>query len=270
MRRVRATYLLLATLLVAACSAQPAATTSPSPTIAQTPRTPDEPHATPPRPSPTAAQSFTPGTVQYRVVNLRPDETLDIDVQTDGVIQAIPVQAGLAHGEATDYFAPPAGGAVVVRSGPEVVATASTGFGEGDARTLIVYEDGALELWHDPDPASVGTTGNALAPADPSTALLYVVGVALSDADFGLRLAFDGLPGCQPNRTSESILVGGNQIAVFAFAEVAGVQLYDPTDTECAGPPVGGPFPVSGDAGSRTLLVLYGEPTAMEALDLEL
>ena len=34
----------------------------------------------------------------------------------------------------------------------------------------------------------MGTTGNALAPADASAALLFVVGVALQEADFGLRL----------------------------------------------------------------------------------
>jgi len=63
----------------------------------------------------------------------------------------------------------------------------------------------------------VGASGNALAPADPSVALVYVVGVGLHDADFGLLLSFDGEAGCQVNRTAENTLIGGNQVALFAF-----------------------------------------------------
>lgn len=124
------------------------------------------------------------------------------------------------------------------------------------------------ELWHNPDPASVGSTGNALVPADPATGLLLVVGVALKNADFGLRLGYDGVVGCQVNRTSESILVGGNQIAVFAVPQSADVLLYDNRDSECAEEPVGGPFAVGGGPGTRTLLLLYGEPGAMFGIDL--
>jgi hypothetical protein len=84
-----------------------------------------------------------------------------------------------------------------------VLRTSSTNFGDGNERTLIVYDDGTLELWHEPDADSVGQTGNALAPADPSTALLYVVAVGLQDADFGLRLGVAGEEGYQVGRIRE-------------------------------------------------------------------
>lgn len=96
-----------------------------------------------------------------------------------------------------------------------MLRTSSTNFGDGNERTLIVYDDGTLELWHEPDADSVGQIGNALAPADPSTA--YVVAVGLQDADFGLRLGFAGEEGYQVNRTSGNVLVGGSQVVVFSF-----------------------------------------------------
>lgn len=135
------------------------------------------------------------------------------------------------------------------------------GFGEGNERTIIVSADGTTESWHDPNPSSIGTTANALAPAGPSTALVHVVAADLQNADFGLRLGYQGVAGCQVNRTSENILVGGNQVAVFSFeGGSANVMLYDGPDTDCTGEPVGGPFAISGAAGSRTLLILHGEP----------
>lgn len=108
--------------------------------------------------------------------------------------------------------------------------------GNGNERTLIVYDEGTLEPWH----------------------------------DFGLRLGFAGEDGCQGNRTSENVLVVGNQVVVFSFGESTDVLLYDNRDNECTEDPVGGPFEVSGEAGSRTLLVLYGSPGSMEALTLEI
>lgn len=230
------------------------------------------------------AASLPAGAIQFRVVNLRHDATgaaapVDVYVRTQGLVQAAPVQMGLAYGAATDTFAPPDPGTVVVTTAgagdptcvascPHFISESSTNFGEGDARTIILHDDGALELWHNPDPASVGSTGNALVPADPATGLLLVVGVALKNADFGLRLGYDGVVGCQVNRTSESILVGGNQIAVFAVPQSADVLLYDNRDSECAEEPVGGPFAVGGGPGTRTLLLLYGEPGAMFGIDL--
>lgn len=239
-----------------------------------------------PAPTPEPAESLAPGSVSFRVINLYRDDagapaSVDVYMRTQGLVEAAQVRLGLAYGEATDYFNPPDPGTVVVTvagagdptcvvSCSHFINESSTNFGEGDARTIILYGDGALELWHNPEPGSVGTTGNALAPADPSTALVYVVGVALQEADFGLRLGFNGVAGCQVNRTSEGILVGGNQIAVFAFPESAEVLLYDNRDSECAQDPVGGPYSVEGAIGSRTLLVLYGRPSEMEGLVLDL
>jgi hypothetical protein len=273
------TLIAAAALLVAACG-----TTS-------------TPSGTPPSLAPTAstgatasttaepAASLPSGAIKFRVVNLRHDDSgaaapVDVYVRTQGLVQAAPVQMSLAYGAATDSFSPPDPGTVVVTvagagdptcvaSCPHFISESSTNFGEGDARTIILYDDGALELWHNPDAASVGTTGNALVPADPATALLLVVGVALTNADFGLRLGFDGVAGCQVNRTSESILVGGNQVAVFAFdGPSVDASLYDSTDGDCAADPVGGPYGVTGGPGTRTLLLLYGEPGAMDGLVL--
>jgi hypothetical protein len=279
-------------LAVAACGSAPV-TSQPQGTSVATP----QPSALATQPTQTlspstaasqpAAASLTPGGINYRVINLYRDASgapaqVDVYVRTQGLIETAPVEMGVAYGAQTDVFAPPDPGTVVVTTAgagdpdcvatcPHIISTSDTGFGQGNARTMIVTTDGTTEFWHDPDPASVGTTGNALAPADPSTALVHVAAADLKNADFGLRLGFQGVDGCQANRTSESILIGGNQVAVFGFdGGSADVMLYDNRDTECTGDPVGGPFKVSGADGSRTLLVLHGEPSAMEAVTLEI
>lgn len=275
--------LVVGTTVAAACG--PAAGPSAAPTT-----TPSTPEAG--TPAPTTAASPTPdatlpeGEIKFRVVNLYRDDSgtpapVDVYVRTQGWVDAAPVVAALDYGSATDYFRPPDPGTVVVTTAgagdptcvascPHFISESSTSFGEGDARTIILYGDGALELWENPEPASVGVTGNALSPADPSTALVLVVGVALIDADFGLHLGFAGEQGCQVNRVSESIIVGGNQITVYGFDGSADVLLYASDDYDCTGDPVGGPFTVSGDAGTRSLLVLAGAPNDLEALNLEL
>jgi hypothetical protein len=272
------TQLAAAAVLVAACGSSPSSTTPPS----GAPQATASPAATA---TAAPAASLPAGTIQFRVVNLRHDATgaaapVDVYVRTQGLVQAAPVQMNVEYGGATDYFAPPDPGTVVVTTAaagdptcvascPHFISESSTNFGEGDARTIVLYDEGALELWHNPDPASVGTTGNALLPADPQTALLLVVGVALTNADFGLRLGFDGVAGCQVNRTSESILVGGNQVAVFAFEGTSvDALLYANNDYECTGDPAGGPFAVSGAVSTRTLVLLNGEPGAMDAIVL--
>ena len=63
--------------------------------------------------------------------------------------------------------------------------------------------------------------------------------------------------------------IGGNQVAVFTFEQAAEVLLYDTRDPECTGEPVGGPFAVSGATGSRSVLVLYGQPNEMAGLVLD-
>lgn len=272
--------LALAIPLMAACSSSPTASAATA-----TPTT-----GAPTTPAPTAVATPTTtlpeGEIRFRVANLYRDDSgtpapVDVYVRTQGLVQAAPVMAPLAYGSATDYFMPPDPGTVVVTSAgagdptcvsgcTHFVSENSTNFGEGDARTIILYGDGGLELWHNPDPASVGVTGNALPPADPSTALVLVVGVALVDADFGLHLGFAGTAGCQVNRVSESIIVGGNQIAVYGFDSSADVLLYASDDFDCTGDPVGGPFMVTGEPGSRSLLVLSGSPSDMDALNLDL
>lgn len=272
-----------AAVLVAACGSPSPVPTGAPPTAGPT----GAPTATPaaqPTATPEAPASLAPGSVEFRVVNLYRDDSgaeapVDVYARTQGLVQALMLQTALGYGEATDYFAPPDPGTVVVTTAgagdpacvgscPHFIVESSTTFGEGDARTIIVYDAGSLELWHHPEPGSVGSTGNALAPADVSAALLFVVGVALHEADFGLRLGFDGVAGCQVNRTSESILVGGNQIAVFAFPQRSDVLLFDSTDSDCTGEPVGGPFAVIGPIGSRTLMILHGQPGQMDALVL--
>lgn len=269
----------VAAVLVAACGSTPASTT-PAPSAAQPTAT-----ATPTITA-GASASLPAGNIEFRVVNLYLDASdstaaVDVYVRTQGLVRAAPVRLGLPYGEATDYFSPPDPGTVVVTTAgagdptcvsscPHFISENSTNYGEGDARTIILYGDGGLELWHNPDPASVGVTGNALPVADPSTALVLVVGVALVDADFGLHLGFSGTEGCQVNRVSESILVGGNQIAVYGFDGSADVLLYASDDYDCTGDPVGGPFTVSGQPGSRSLLVLSGSPSDMDALNLDL
>ena len=282
---------LLATLalLVLACGGTPPAPTQP-PTARPTEGTSTEgtPTAAPTAAAtatPEPAASYVPGGVLFRVVNLYHDSTgaeapLDVYVRTQGLVQAFAVQAGLAYGAATDYFAPPDPGTVVATTAgatdptcvadcPHIISESSTTFGEGDRRTLVIYGEGTMELWHNPEPSSVGATGNALVPADPSTALLLTVGVALQEADFGLRLGFAGVAGCQLNRAGESVLVGGNQVGVFAFDGPTDVLFYDNRDADCSSDPVGGSFAVDGAAGTRTLVVLHGRPTEMEALVLD-
>lgn len=272
-------------VLVAACGSSPASTT-PAPTLVPPTATATAAATATTTATPTASASLPAGEIRFRVVNLYLDGSdsgaaVDVYVRTQGLVQAAPVRLGLPYGEASDYFSPPDPGTVVVTTAgagdptcvincAHFISESSTSFGEGDTRTIILYGDGGLELWHNPDPASVGVTGNALPPADPSTALVLVVGVALVDADFGLHLGFAGTDGCQVNRVSESIIVGGNQIAVYGFDGSADVLLYASDDYDCTGAPVGGPFTVSGQSGTRSLLVLSGSPSDLDALNLDL
>jgi hypothetical protein len=287
--KVTAAVYVLGVSVLVGCGPSPS--TSGAPTGAHTSTPAGTPAGTSPTPAATVATA-TPGValpegeIKFRVVNLWRDDSgapspVDVYVRTQGLVQAAPVIAPLVYGAATDYFMPPDPGKVVVTTAgagdptcvascPHFISESSTNFGEGDARTVILYGDGALELWENPDPASVGVTGNAVPPADASTALVLVVGVALVDADFGLHLGFAGTEGCQPNRVSESIIVGGNQITVYGFDGSADVLLYAADDYDCTRDPVGGPFTVSGPAGTRSLLVLSGAPGDIEALTLEL
>ncbi|HUE45463.1 MAG TPA: hypothetical protein VMO81_04350, partial [Aestuariivirgaceae bacterium] len=105
-------------------------------TVTQPPVTTPEPDATP-----EPAASLTPGTIQFRVVNLREEGTpVDVYVRTMGLVQAAPVQMGLGYAEVTDYFAPPDPGTVVITTAgagdptcvaecPHIISSSSTNFG---------------------------------------------------------------------------------------------------------------------------------------------
>jgi hypothetical protein len=209
-------------------------------------------------------------------VNLS-EAILDVYVRTQGFVTAFPVAIGVAPGTVTgDFFPPEPGGVVVVRTGDKeptcvvdctFLAESSTGFGEGDQRTIVVREDGATEFWEYPDPTSIGKMANAIAPADPAQASMFVVAQGVAGATFGLLLAYLGVPGCQVNNDAPDILIGGTQVVRFAL-EPAGVEatLHGNNDRDCSGAAVGGPFKVAGVPGSRTFLFLWGGVDAMRGL----
>ena len=247
------------------------ATTVPTATALVTPSQPATPS-----PTPSAAPSLSPGAIRYRVVNLS-EAVVDVHVRTQGIVTAFPVATGVVPGTVTgDFFPPEPGGVVVVRTGdmdPTCVvdctflAESSTGFGDGDQRTIVVREDGATEFWEHPEATSIGKMANAIGPADPARADMFVVAQGVSGADFGLQLAYVGAPGCQVNYDAPDILIGGTQVVRFAL-EPAGVEatLHGNNDRDCSGAAVGGPFRVAGAPGSRTFLFLWGAVDAMKGL----
>lgn len=224
---------------------------------------------------------FTPGDVQYRAVNLL-DEPVDLYVRTQGFVEAFLVQPGLAPGAVSELHAPPvdgtflvveagAGDATCVATCPHFIANLSVFAADGPTHTVVLYgsgdQRGSFDLWE----SAAGGSGNAneMVPADPSTGLVVVTAIALTDADFGLRLGIEGVTGCQLPTNLTNVLVGGNQTPAFAYSgNEASILLYDNQDRECTGAPVGGPFTVAGGAGTRNHLILFGSPGAMEAVIL--
>ena len=93
----------------------------------------------------------------------------------------------------------------------------------------------------------------------------------VSDATFGLRPAWVGEPGCRKDVTAGSFLLGGTVLLTYAM-DPAGVRvtLHDSSDRDCSAAAVGGPFPVQGAVGSRTLLLLWGAKGAMQGLAVPL
>jgi hypothetical protein len=253
----------------------PTATTAPAVTEAAI----TEPPATATPEPTTEAASMAPGSVAYRVANLT-SAAVDVYVRTQGVVHAFPAAGAVAPGSVTDDLLPPEPGEVVVlpsgASGPTdpacvidcaFLAESSTNFGEGDRRLLVVRDDGATEYWEHPDPASVGTTANALPPADPARALLIAEAQGVTDATFGLRVAYAGVPGCQADTTASSFLLGGTVVMTYPMDPAgANVTLHGNNDKDCSAAAVGGPFPVTGAVGSRTLLLLWGTMGAMQGL----
>jgi hypothetical protein len=262
-----------------ACAGSPPAADPTQPGAPVATATQGAPAATTPVDEPTVDPgSFVPGSVRYRVANLT-DEPVDVYVRTQGLVVAFGVQAGLARGEVTEYVAPPDPGALLVTTAgsgaptcvgacPHFIGSWGNTNAHGDQNTIYVYQEGGVELWENPDPADVGSAANALPPGDPAEAWVFAIGRAVSGADFGLRLGFEGVEGCQVDVNETGLLVGGTSVLPFAFDGDTEVLIYPNTDRECAGEPIGGPFAVTGGAGSRHLLLLYGSIDEMDGLVL--
>ncbi len=220
-----------------------------------------------------ASGSFEPGDIAFRSVNLL-DRPVDIYVRTTGLVEAFPVEAGVAPGAVTEYAAPPADGSYVVTEAgagdatcvtecDHFVANVSGAFGEGPTRTVLLYEDpfsgpSAFDLSEEPDSVeSSAAASNLLRPADPTTGLVFPVGIALDEDVFGFRVGFDSVEGCVEAIDQPNILVGGNQTPVYPYpGDSAELQLFEQPDQDCADPVA--TFPVTGGPGTRTLVALQG------------
>jgi hypothetical protein len=144
---------------------------------------------------------FTPGDVEYRVVNLLA-EPVDLYVRTQGLVEAFLMEEGVAPGAVTDFYAPPADGIFLVTEAgagdPECVVSCDHFIAElspfsddGPAHTVVLYDNfgqaASFDLWESPSEASSGNA-NAMAPADAAAGVVVVTAIALTEADFGLRL----------------------------------------------------------------------------------
>ncbi len=258
---------------LAACGG---AATSPIPTAVPAPSRAATAAATATASTPAPAASLAVGSIKYRVVNLT-SSAVDVYVRSQGLMVAAPAAVGVAAGSVSATLAPPEPGTVVVLkaggTNPTCVsacgflAESSTNAGEGTQRTLVVRSDGATEYWEIPKAASVGTVGNALRPADPTRPLLLVIAQAVTDAQFGLQLAYPGTAGCQKNVDASNLLIGGTNVAVFVpKAGGTSVTLHASTDKDCSGTPVGGPYAATVAAGARAYLFLSGSSGSMKGL----
>lgn len=289
---MRRWMVLLAGLALLATACGSGGTPGPTPTPAATPAPSVPPIATPtnaPTTAPTATPApsapgeiggpgdYQPGPVRFRVANVS-TAPVDVYVRTQGLVRAYLITPGLAPGTATDYVAPPDPGTLVVtRAGagdptcvascPHIVGTWATTAGTSDQYTVIISDAGGTDLWENPRPADIGRFANALPGGDPATATFFVAAGAVAGAEFGLRLAFAGQPGCQADRGASGLLIGGTSILAFAHSSPVDVTLHANTDRECT-EPVGGPFAMTGLAGSRSLLVLWGAAGSLQALVL--
>lgn len=262
-------------------------TTSPE---ANTPDVSDTPSAEPepepelePEPAEEEAATYEPGPLRFRVVNLL-DEPADVYVRTDGLVRAYPVALGVEPGATTDFYNPPESGRFVVTTAGAGDATCVAGCthfitdntlyaDDGDTFTVVLYDDfgtsRGMLLWETPPEDRVGTAANAMHLPEVDTGIAIVTAVAVTDATFGMRIAIDGIAGCQEPLGGSNILVGGNQTPAYAFeGDSADFVLYGNQDQECSGEPIGGPFTVAGGPGTRTHLILSGSPGALEAVVL--
>ena len=252
----RRVWILGLTFALAACGGSggtgaptPPATTAPAVTEAPASTSPAVTEAPAVTPAPTEeTASMTPGSTAYRVANLT-GAPVDVYVRTQGAVHAFPAASAVAPGSVTEDLFPPEPGSVVVlpsgASGPTdpacvvdctFLGESSTNFGEGDRRLLVVRDDGATEYWEHPDAASVGTTANALTPADPAKALLIAEAQGVTDGSFGMRVAYAGAPGCQGDTTASSILLGGTVVMTYPWTRPAWTSRCTATMTRTAPP----------------------------------
>ncbi|MEM7092067.1 MAG: hypothetical protein AAF567_03620 [Actinomycetota bacterium] len=224
--------------------------------------------------------SFEPGPIEYRAVNLL-DRPVDIYVRTTGLVEAMFVMA-LASGAVSDFVAPPDRGVFLVTeadagdptcvSGCDHFVTSLSAFPEeGPYRTVVLYEDDfsgttGFELWEQPT-ADRQANSNSMTPAQAGRKLITVTAVAVTDADFGLRISTDLSGGCLEPVNLENILIGGNQTPAFSMGEASSFSIHANDDRECAAP-VDGPFPFSADADSRTHVILSGSPGSLQVIQL--
>lgn len=206
---------------------------------------------------------------------------VDVYLRSQGLVQASRAVADLQPGAATEQLFPPDPGEVVVLpagsgdatcvSDCSFVAQSSTNFGEGDFRILLV-RDASTELWANPSASSVGKTANALPPATPDRPLLIADAGGVSDAQFGLSLAWGGGKGCATPLNARGLLLGGTNILSYDMARTGGrVTVFLGSDSSCIAQAQGGPFRIPATAkGNRVLLLLHGKMGAMSATTLDL
>ena len=230
--------------------------------------------------------TFEPGPIAFRSINLL-DQPVDLYVRTTGLLEGFDVETGVAPGAITGYAAPPEGGSyiVTVAGGGDptcvidcdhFIAELSGAFGEGAERTVILYDDPfdgprAFELSNTADSVeSAASSSNLLRPADPTTGIVFPVGIALDEDVFGFKVGFTSVEGCVDAPDNPSILVGGNQTPWYPYpGDAAELLFFDISDQECTDP-VSAPIPISGGPGTRTLVVLSGAPPALDSVVLPL
>lgn len=237
----------------------------------------DEPLAE--EPAAEGSGTFEPGPISFRTVNLS-SAAVDIYAVTNGIREAYPLASGVAPGDITDFTQPPTEGRYLIM---EAGATDPTcvidcvghiaelfSFEEdGPTRTVLVYDDedrgqSTFEIWEEPASQSL-TSSNAMPPADAGTTLVSVTSIAVTDPPFGMRLALEGTPGCAPNLTGDSRLIGGNQVLTFDVGIPAAFTLHDFDDKECA-TPLAGPVTVDAAPGARIHALLNGEGTDIDVI----
>lgn len=221
--------------------------------------------------------TYEPGDVSFRTVNLL-TEPVDVYVRTTGLVEAFPVESGVAPGTITEFAAPPADGSYIVTtvgagdptcvSGCDhFITDSSVQFGEGPYRTVVLYDDesrgpSALELWEQGGDPTVSS--NAMDEPVPGVALAVVTAVAVGDADFGLFVSTGD--GCLDNLENSDIRIGGNQTVPFDFTNVNEYTVHGSQDTDCVDEPVGGPFLFDPLLADRSHVFFFGVPGDMEML----